>query len=492
MTAAAELNIWDVLDSPEIAWDPHAAQEEVVSSPARFKAVAAGRRFGKSDIGGHLLIPEFFLTYPQTATLLDTGKRREFWIVGPEYSDAEKEFRVIYNSLKKLGVPFDRPGTYYNAEAGELDLSCCQGTFQVHGKSAKYPGTLVGEGLSGVILAEAAKLKEVVWTKYIQPTLADFVGWALLTSTPEGRNWFYKLWQAGQDPRNTDWASWRFPAWLNYYVYKTKTSARDVRKIQRLLRRHDHPSQDVIQKMFQVDSEILSRLMSMTEETFNQEIAAMFTEFVGRVFKMFEEEYHVRDLKFNPEWKTVAFVDYGFTNPNVWLLAQIGHWGEINVIDELYEPGLTALEFAAEIKRRGLAPSSLVTFYPDPASPGSTRQLEQTLGVKHTPSPDKDGEGLKERLDAIRLALKPMLSHVDADAPGNRPRLLFDRKCVHTAREFDIYRYPEKRTDETNGAELPMKKDDHTPEAIGRYFAAEGTPADEASHARTSTANIGR
>lgn len=485
------LNKWDVLDAEQVAWKPHPAQETVVSSPARFRAVAAGRRFGKSDIGGHELIPEFFLTANQKTRLLDTSKRREFWIVGPEYSDSEKEFRVIWNSLKKLGVEFDRPGSYYNAEAGELDLSCLQGTFQVHGKSAKYPGTLVGEGLSGVILAEAAKLKKVVWTKYIQPTLADFNGWALLTSTPEGRNWFYEVWELGQDPRNIDWKSWRYPAWANPYVYKRKTSARDVKKIQKLLRMPDYPAQDVIQQMFTVDPEILSRLMSMTEETFNQEIAALFTEFVGRVFKEFDEEYHVRDLHFNPDWRTFACVDYGFTNPNVWLLCQESIWGEINILDEIYEPGLTPLEFANLIKERGLCPPGLSTFYPDPASPGSTRQLEQVLGVKHTPSPDRDGEGKKERIDAIRKSLKPMLHHIPADHPGNRPRMLIGRRCVQMKREFNIWKYPENRGDpDANSVELPEKKNDHTPEALGRFYAAEGTPADEAQSSRISTANV--
>lgn len=488
------LNVWDVLDSPEIGWEPHKAQEEVVSSPARFKAVAAGRRFGKSDIGGHLLIPEFFLTYGMRAELEERMQRREFWIVGPEYSDAEKEFRVVWNHLKRLGVEFDRPGSYYNPESGELDLSCCKGRFQVHGKSAKYPGTLVGEGLSGVILAEAAKLKEIVWTKYIQPTLADFDGWALLTSTPEGRNWFYNIWRVGQDPRNPEWKSWRFPAWVNHFVYKTPTSSRDVKKIQQILRMPDYPAMDVLQSMFTVDKEILSRLMSMTEETFNQEIAALFTEFVGRVFKYFDEEYHVRDLSFNPSWETVAFVDYGFTNPNVWLLAQIGPWGEINILDELYVRGLTPLEFAREIQDRGLAPPSLRTFYPDPARPGDTRQLEQVLKVQHTPSQDRDGEGLKERIDAIRKGLKPMLTHVAADHKDNRPQILIDRKCANCSREMDIYRYPEKRSEsaDNNSPELPMKKDDHCPEAIGRYYAAIGTPADEASHARVTRVNVGR
>lgn len=485
----ATLNKWDILDSPEVAWQPHAAQEAIVSSPARFRVVSAGRRFGKSDIGGHELIPEFFLAYTMRKALLEAGKRREFWIVGPEYSDAEKEFRVIYNTLKRLGVTFDRPGTYYNAESGQLDLSCNDGTFQVHGKSAKYPGTLVGEGLAGVILAEAAKLKKSVWVKYIQPTLADYNGWAILSSTPEGKNWFYDCFESGQDVRQQDWASWKYPAWVNHYVYKQQTKKGDVKKIQKLLTIPNYPAQNVLQKMFTVDPEIISRLMSMTEETFNQEIMAEFTDFVGRVFKLFDEDYHVRKLDYNPDWKTVAFVDYGFTNPNVWLLAQIGHWGEINVLDELYLPGLTPLEFASEIKERGLCPSSLTTFYPDPASPGDTRQLEQVLGVRHTPSADRGHDGKKERIDAIRAALKPRLKHIAADHPDNRPQILWDEKCVKCKYEMENYRYPETR-EESNGPELPMKKDDHTPEAIGRYFASIGTPADDAQATRQTTANM--
>jgi len=401
-------------------------------------------------------------------------------------SDAEKEFRVIYNSLKRLGVPFDRPGTYYNPENGELDLSCLGGLFQVHGKSAKYPGTLVGEGLSGVILAEAAKLKQSVWTKYLQPTLADFNGWALLTSTPEGRNWFYDVYAMAKDPRNRDWQSWRFPAWVNPYVYKKKTSTADVRKIQQLLRLPDYPAQDVIAKMFNIDDEILSRLFSMTEETFNQEIAALFTEFVGRVFKAFDEDYHVRDLQFDPSWKTFGCVDWGFTNPSVWLLCQESPWGEINVLDEFYQNGLTPAEFGREIKARGLVPEGTRTFYPDPASPGDTRQLEQIIGVRHTGG---TGGELKDRLDAIRLALKPMLHHIAADAPGNRPRLLFSRRVQNCIREFSIYRYPKTR-DEQNSAELPMKENDHTPEALGRFFAADGTPAEDAQATRVSRANV--
>lgn len=496
------LNKWDVLDSEQVSWKPHPKQEEIVGSSARNRVVSAGRRFGKSDIGGHELVPEAFVGFSQRHELAKAGKRREFWIVGPEYSDSEKEFRVVYNTLKRLEMPFDHPGTYYNSEMGNLHISLWDGTFQIHAKSAKHPETLVGEGLHGVILAEAAKLKERVWTKFIRPTLADFEGWALLTSTPEGKNWFYEQYQAGKDPKRTDWASWRCPSWLNPYVYKRKTSTRHVRVLQEMLvdpkrfqKYGDRNARELVDSMgFMIDPEILSLMEDLSEEAFNQEIGADFTEFVGRVFKEFDEEVHVGDFEFSrdPYWTTYAAVDYGFTNPNVWLLIQMGRWGEIRVIDEFYERNLTAQEFAQAVKDRGLCPDSLVTFYPDPASPGDTKQMEQILKVRASGG---TGGELKNRLDAIRLALKvpKHLRHLPPDHPDRKPQIMWDRRCKMSIYENQEYRYPHRKDQaaDLNSHENPMKKDDHTPEALGRFFAGKlGTPDRIGGRAKVRTAKV--
>ena len=99
-----------------------------------------------------------------------------------------------------------------------------------------------------------------------------------------------------------------------------------------------------------------------------------FADTFGKGVTTEDEEWHVGDFEYNPAWKTYAAVDYGFTNPNVWLLIQVDPFGEqIVVLDEVYQNGLSPDEFADEIKRRGLAPSDVITFYPDPASPGDTR-----------------------------------------------------------------------------------------------------------------------
>jgi hypothetical protein len=459
------------------------------------RVVSAGRRFGKSDIGGHDLVPEALATQTIAQELRDRGKRREFWIVGPEYSDSEKEFRVLWNNLKWLEVPFDKPGSYNNPEGGMLDISLWGGAFQVHGMSAKHPDTLVGEGLSGVIMAEAAKLKHKVWIKYIRPTLADYNGWALLSSTPEGKNWFYEAWQQGQNPDYPDWDSWRMPSWMNPYVYKQPTKGLHVRQLQALM---NHPKNRMIRREaieahgFMIDPEIVSFMEDLTDEAFNQEIGADFSEFVGRVFKSFDEEWHVSSLEYHPEYQHFAAVDYGFTNPNVWLFIQVDPWGNLEILDEVYERGLTADEFGYEIINRGL--DKVQAFYPDPASPGDTRILERMLKVQ---ARGGTGGELTERIDAIRTALRvrSVVSHLPVDHPERLPRLRIDRRCKHTIYEMQEYRYPERRDTILGNEEheKPMKKDDHTPEALGRFLAGwEGTPADGWATTRSRRAKIGK
>lgn len=470
------LDKWRIFDHPRVNWQPHTGQLQVAESPARHKVLSAGRRFGKSFGGAtDKLLPEVFYTKPMASTLLAEGKKRVFWIVGPNYSDSEKEFRVIWNWCRTLEIPMDK-GSYNSPETGQMRISLWDSAMEISAKSAQNPERLVGEGLSGVIFSEAAKLKESIWLRYIQPTLADFNGWSYFSSTPEGKNWFYRLWQMAQDPHNEDWASWRMPAWVNHHVYKEPTNEADVNW---LILEHKRTGESVYKiakrTELSIDPRILASINELSPEAFLQEIAADFTEFVGRVFKEFDEERHVTDLTYNPGWQTVAAVDYGYSNPNVWLLIQIGPWGEINVLDEIYEEGLDPEDFADEIRWRRLNPANLHYFYPDPADPGASRILEKHLGLKAIGG---TGGELLSRINHIRKALREprIVTSDDLDLAefSTRPRLLFDRRCKRTIEDMLNYRYPEKKEERETSSdryEKPMKKADHGPEALGRFFA---------------------
>ncbi len=475
----------------QMNWNPHPGQAKVIACDTRNRVVAAGRRFGKSEIGGHKLAEEAVNTRLIKSRLLDLGKRREFWIVGPSYTDSEKEFRVMWNGLKALGLEdyFDKPGSYNDPTNGSMHLSMWEGTFQVHAKSERHPESLVGEGLSGIVLAEAAKLKETTWTKLLRPTLADHRGWLIAASTPEGKNWFYRLWQAGQNPARSDWDSWRMPSWVNPYVYPGGATDLAINTLRNALEMGAALTEELCE-IIGVDPEIGAMVGDLTTETFNQEIAALFTEFAGRVFKDFDEEVHVGDFTFNPSWRTFAAVDYGYTNPSVWLLLQVDPHGEqVVVLDEVYQEGLEPDAFADEIARRGLAPQSIEAFYPDPASPGDTKILQKRLKLRA-----KGGTGgeLRWRIDAIRKGLKQLRPHLEQGHPERVPGLRFDRKCSRTINDMLNYRYPERKSQIVlNSPELPMKKDDHGPEALGRFYAGHfGTPDKLARRARNGRSSL--
>src|ERR1700759_3025872 len=141
------MNKWAILDStytdsrgePRKVFDPHAGQLEFMEDPTRFQTITAGRRLGKSRGIGHEFLPEAAITRKMATWLKDEGKRREFWSVGPNYSDSEKPFRVFWDICKKLEIPMDKPGSYYSLEGGDMTVSLWDGAFLYSAKSAAVP-----------------------------------------------------------------------------------------------------------------------------------------------------------------------------------------------------------------------------------------------------------------------------------------------------------------------------------------------------------------
>lgn len=439
---------------------------KIIYTSGRFRTTDAGRRTGKSNLGGHELAFEA-MRMPgrlKVEDLTRTGRRAEFWIVGPEYSDAEKEFRVLYDTLKKMNAKFDMPGTYYSPAGGALSISMYDGAFQVHTKSSKIPTTLVGEALEGVIFAEAAKIKPSVWPKFIRPMLADYRGWAQFTSTPEGKNWFYELWKLGQDPNNPEYWSVKAPSWSNNVLFPGGRN----------------------------DPEILSLEAGMSPEKFKQEIGAEFTEFVGRVYKQFDEEVNVVDCKYDPRMPLFVAADYGYTNPNVLLFIQVGVWGDIYVIAEYYRRQRDAHEIVMDInddpRLRALA-NAATLLYGDPEDPGATNTLANAFHLK----PQSNTGGLlSTRIELIRKALMPQPFELPDGHPEKLPKLWVDRTCVNTIREMNDYRYPETKEEAAakgqETAEKPLKADDHAPEALSRFFGGYFHDQKPKKRARVSTA----
>ena len=177
----------------------HAAQKEIASHPARFKAVSCGRRFGKGIMGVVLCA----LT-ALTAFQVPPRQGRAWWIcpsfASASFSSAWREAKNIVDQI---------PGAAINIQKKHFDFPN-RGWFEF--KSAEEPDSLRGEGLDLVVIDEAAHIKnlEEIWEQCLRPTLSDRKGKALFISTPKGFNYFWKLFK--REETESDWKSFRFPS----------------------------------------------------------------------------------------------------------------------------------------------------------------------------------------------------------------------------------------------------------------------------------------
>ncbi len=174
----------------------HVGQRAVKDSPARYKVLACGRRWGKTRLG--------------TALCLETALRgKRAWWVAPSYKLAAVGWRGVTLLARQL------PGADVHQAERMITLPT-GGTVQV--RSADDPQSLRGEGLDFVVLDECAYMKAEAWTEALRPALSDRQGGALFISTPRGLNWFHALWLRGQDPTQSEWCSWRFKTSDNPFI----------------------------------------------------------------------------------------------------------------------------------------------------------------------------------------------------------------------------------------------------------------------------------
>lgn len=368
-----------------------------------------------------------------------------YWIVGETYDLADKEFRVIWDTLMiKLGFLTDkRIKRAYNKKQGEMYIKFPWGTM-LEVKSAAHPETLVGEGLDGVIMSEAAKHTEETWSRFIRASLADKRGWATFPTTPEGMNWVYDLWQMGRNPEYAGlYESWNFPSWDNRVVFPGG--------------RHD--------------PEILLLEATMSVEEFLQEIAAQFTSFRGRIYHEFEEKTHVQEVKFNPAWPNYGTFDFGWRDPLTFIEFQVTPWDEIRVWREHYVRMQTLEWHLNELKRRPQPEGyRLDLTFGDPADP----EAIQVINEKFAPCV---GDPLcktnwRQGVDLVKSFLKLRDTGLfdQYERPIEKPGFIVDHSCKNTIREFNNYRT--RDTDlsirENTAAGAAQKQDDHAMDPI-RY-----------------------
>lgn len=167
----------------------HHGQKAVRRRCARFKVVACGRRWGKTELAKTVVL--------ENAMLDD----QRIWWLAPTFMMASQVWRDLKASVRGLD------GIMISESEHRIDFP---GGAMIAVRSAHHPDNLRGEGLDLAVLDEAAFMEPRVWPEVVRPMLTTTRGMALFLSTPFGRNWFWELFKLGMTDEDGEWASFRF------------------------------------------------------------------------------------------------------------------------------------------------------------------------------------------------------------------------------------------------------------------------------------------
>lgn len=170
-------------------------QQEVWSSPARFKVVAAGRRTGKTRLAAWTLV----------VNALQAKKGHVFY-VAPTQGAARD---ILWKELLELAHPVVT-GSHVN----NMQITLINGA-TISLKGADRPETMRGVSLKYVVIDEYATIKPDVWELILRPALSDQKGGALFIGTPAGRSHFYDLYKYAELGDDHEWAAWHFTSYDN-------------------------------------------------------------------------------------------------------------------------------------------------------------------------------------------------------------------------------------------------------------------------------------
>jgi hypothetical protein len=174
---------------------PHINQRAILESPARFRVVMCGRRFGKSELSQIEIIRSALSGYSVA-------------YITPTYNLA----RTFFDKLIQV-VPFEHNRSHLTID------------FPTGGRIEFFTGerldNLRGRKFHFVVIDEASFIPHLEngWLNSIRPTLTDYKGKALFLSTPRGKNYFFSLFIKGT-ANETDWQSFKFSTYDNPYIDK--------------------------------------------------------------------------------------------------------------------------------------------------------------------------------------------------------------------------------------------------------------------------------
>ncbi len=174
-----------------VQFNLHPAQTEIHNHPARFKIIAAGRRFGKTVYSVIRCFEEALATENARGVQLDDSS--EVIYVGIDREQAKRNawpyFKKFAQEIEKAtGLP-----VRMLEKTSMIELPPELGGCRIRLLGMDDPDAARGMKIRYAVLDEYADMPPRVWPEIIRPALADVRGGAMFIGTPKGRNHFYEL-----------------------------------------------------------------------------------------------------------------------------------------------------------------------------------------------------------------------------------------------------------------------------------------------------------
>lgn len=171
----------------DAGWVPHGGQLEYLQSDAKFRVLACGRRWGKTDASA-----------ADMAIRIASRARSVQLAIAPTLAQAKIVLERAQWMLAALGILFSAttsPHPTIKVRETRKRDSCVLHVLDA--RSGLEAKNLRGAGADHVLIDEAAFAPESLITEVAMPMLAASDGRMTLISTPRGRNHFYRLYLRG-------------------------------------------------------------------------------------------------------------------------------------------------------------------------------------------------------------------------------------------------------------------------------------------------------
>ena len=176
------------------------AQQTIALDPHRFRLACTGRRFGKT-----------FLAYEEMFRMATSKEATEkggyvIWYIANTSDNAR---RLMWNSF--LTQEKYVPSRYIAKKHDQRMVLTFKNGSTISVLTGEEPDSLRGSSIDFLVMDECAFVRETCWTT-VYPALTDKYceGKALLISSPDGYNWFWKLYNEHINETDSEWSCYHY------------------------------------------------------------------------------------------------------------------------------------------------------------------------------------------------------------------------------------------------------------------------------------------